>query len=299
MHWTYLHWFLSSKLENPGMPDRPVCDDEWFVTYGYILLVAVAGDDGLPSELVNGLPSDVDVVNAELLFWLLAMEELLLLLLWWFNDATDDDNCELINGWNCVYFGSILSNRNFDIARVEPEKKRNAFFFWWFDCSSVVVETNTFYLYFSREKKTNRMSNHFQWRIALFFGRQRERKLIFFSLFYSVLAPFVFIHKLCVSELVNVYDGWSVNKLIFCLYLCHERGRHKNQSIKNHQSKNVAVCAPRTENAERQEINSNAGQRASWTYNYSRAVWLEIYLETLVVERRFGVYDPKAVLLSV
>lgn len=123
---TYLHWFLSSKLENPGIPDRPVCDDEWFVTYGYILLAVVAGDDGLPSELVNGLPSDVDVVNAELLlllFWLLA-EELLLL---WFNDATDDDNCELINGWNCVYFGSILSNRNFDIARAEP-KDENWFF---------------------------------------------------------------------------------------------------------------------------------------------------------------------------
>lgn len=122
MHWTYLHWFLSSKLENPGMPDRPVCDDEWFVTYGYILLAAVAGDDGLPSELVNGLPSDVDVVNAE--FWLLAEE---LLLLWWFNDATDDDNCELINGWNCVYFGSILSNRNFDIARAEPKKPNASF----------------------------------------------------------------------------------------------------------------------------------------------------------------------------
>lgn len=126
MHWTYLHWFLSSKLEKPGIPDRPLCDDEWFVTYGYILLAAVAGDDGLPSELVNGLPSDVDVVNVELLFWLLVTEELLLL--WWFNDATDDDNCELINGWNCVYFGSILSSRNFDIARAEPEKKRNAFF---------------------------------------------------------------------------------------------------------------------------------------------------------------------------
>lgn len=141
----YLHWFLSSKLENPGMPDRPVCDDEWFVTYGYILLLlwdaVVAGDDGLPSELVNGLPSDVDVVNAELLLWFwLLVEELLLLLL--FNDATDDDNCELINGWNCVYFGSILSNRNFDIARgANPKKTRNVSFWsmWTMKAVSSVV----------------------------------------------------------------------------------------------------------------------------------------------------------------
>lgn len=32
---TYLH-DLSSKPENPGIPDKLVCDDGWFETYGYI-----------------------------------------------------------------------------------------------------------------------------------------------------------------------------------------------------------------------------------------------------------------------
>lgn len=89
-----------------------MCDDEWFVTYGNILFVVeIGGELGLLSELVNGLPSDVDVVNIELL---------LLLLLLFNDDAIDDDICELINGWNCVYFGIILSNKNFDIARTLP-----------------------------------------------------------------------------------------------------------------------------------------------------------------------------------
>lgn len=87
----YLH-DLSSSPENPGIPDKPVCDDEWFATYGYILLVG--GELGLPSELFNGLPSELDVVNVELC----------------------DEMCELINGWNCGYFGSMLSNKNLDIA---------------------------------------------------------------------------------------------------------------------------------------------------------------------------------------
>lgn len=33
---TYLH-DLSSKPEKPGIPDKPVWDDGWFDTYGYIL----------------------------------------------------------------------------------------------------------------------------------------------------------------------------------------------------------------------------------------------------------------------
>lgn len=38
--------------------------------------------------------------------------------------AADDEfggvvvRCELINGWNCGYFGSILSKTNFDIAHI-------------------------------------------------------------------------------------------------------------------------------------------------------------------------------------
>lgn len=38
--------------------------------------------------------------------------------------AADDEfcvvevKCELINGWNCGYFGSILSKTNFDIAHI-------------------------------------------------------------------------------------------------------------------------------------------------------------------------------------
>lgn len=85
---------MSSNPENPGIPDRLLCDDGWFETYGYILLVG--GDVGLPSELVNGLPSDVDVVSVELC----------------------DEMCELMNGWNCGYFGSMLSNKNLDIAHI-------------------------------------------------------------------------------------------------------------------------------------------------------------------------------------
>lgn len=59
-----------------------------------MLLVGI--EFGLPSELFNGLPSEFDVVNVELC----------------------DDICELINGWNCGYFGSMLSNRNLDIAHI-------------------------------------------------------------------------------------------------------------------------------------------------------------------------------------
>lgn len=76
------------------MPDNPLCDDGWLETYGYILLVVDGGEFGLPSLLFNGLPSEFDVVSVELC----------------------DEMCELINGWNCGYFGSMLSNRNFDIA---------------------------------------------------------------------------------------------------------------------------------------------------------------------------------------
>lgn len=107
------------------MPDRPLCDDGWFDTYGYILLLlllpppvvwfelvvvmeapaaptaaadppAPCGEFGLPSLLVSGLPSEFDVVSVELC----------------------DEMCELINGWNCGYFGSMLSNRNLDIAHI-------------------------------------------------------------------------------------------------------------------------------------------------------------------------------------
>lgn len=91
--YVYLH-DLSSSPENPGIPDNPLCDDGWLDTYGYILLVVDGGEFGLPSLLFNGLPSEFDVVSVELC----------------------DEMCELINGWNCGYFGSMLSNRNFDIA---------------------------------------------------------------------------------------------------------------------------------------------------------------------------------------
>lgn len=91
--YVYLH-DLSSSPEKPGIPDNPLCDDGWLETYGYILLVVDGGEFGLPSLLFNGLPSEFDVVSVELC----------------------DEMCELINGWNCGYFGSMLSNRNFDIA---------------------------------------------------------------------------------------------------------------------------------------------------------------------------------------
>lgn len=53
----YLH-DLSSKLENPGIPDRPVCDDGWFDTYGYIfsntfVTVVVIGDVGASDAMAD------------------------------------------------------------------------------------------------------------------------------------------------------------------------------------------------------------------------------------------------------
>lgn len=95
----YLH-DLSSSPENPGIADKPLCDDGWFDTYGYIFVVG--GEFGLPSELFKGLPSEFDVVNVELC----------------------DEMCELINGWNCGYFGSMLSNKNLDIAHTNFSSKK-------------------------------------------------------------------------------------------------------------------------------------------------------------------------------
>lgn len=122
---------LSSNPEKPGIADKPLCDDGWLDTYGYILLwllllfcvddaVIDDGEFGLSSDVFNGLPSDADVCNDKLL-WLFCWCCCWLKI----DDAgeTEDEMCELINGWNCVYFGSILSNRNFDIAHNFPLRK--------------------------------------------------------------------------------------------------------------------------------------------------------------------------------
>lgn len=68
-----------------------MCDDGWFVTYGYILF----DNDilGLPSELVKGLPSEFVVFD---IFVTEVVVEFC------------DEICELINCWNCGYFGSML-----------------------------------------------------------------------------------------------------------------------------------------------------------------------------------------------
>lgn len=78
----------------------------WFDTNGYILLLLVAGELGLPSlpVVVNGLPSEFGVcadTNE------LVVDEVELLVLC-------EDSCELINGWNWAYLGSILSIMNLD-----------------------------------------------------------------------------------------------------------------------------------------------------------------------------------------
>lgn len=132
----YLH-DLSSSPENAGIPDKLVCDDGWFDTYGYILLTifavvdaGVGGEFVLSSEPVNELPSDVDVFNGKL-FEFEAAISLLSLLLWSVKMfKVDDDICELINGWNCVYFGSMLSKNDFDIARCETFVKTK----WSIEC---------------------------------------------------------------------------------------------------------------------------------------------------------------------
>lgn len=74
------------------------CDD----TNGYILLVG--GEFALLSLPVNGEPSEFGVADTD--------DEELWLLWWWF--VICEVNCELRNGWNCAYFGSIWSIINFD-----------------------------------------------------------------------------------------------------------------------------------------------------------------------------------------
>lgn len=108
---------LSSKPENPGIPDRPECDDGWFVTYGYILSIIV---DVVAAAVIADAVDVIIGVSFELLFadelfwslslWLLSLYELLLLL----NDAVLlAFECSISrNGWNCVYFSSMPKNRS-------------------------------------------------------------------------------------------------------------------------------------------------------------------------------------------
>lgn len=53
---------LSSNPDNPGTPEKLLCA-EGCDAYGYIF--DVGGELGLPSELVNGLPSELDVCETE------------------------------------------------------------------------------------------------------------------------------------------------------------------------------------------------------------------------------------------
>jgi len=59
--------------------------------------------------------------------------------------------CELINGWNCEYFGSILSKTNFDIAHIllsgRGSNLRN---FVQSTFSSFFVSSSSIYFYLSR-----------------------------------------------------------------------------------------------------------------------------------------------------